>query len=59
VENQWKKNKSWKELMEFLKEKLSDFSQQFYVCGPQPMVEGVSEILKQLGANPDGITFEE
>ncbi|AFL86111.1 flavodoxin reductase family protein [Belliella baltica DSM 15883] len=44
--------------MEFLKENLSDLSQQFYVCGPQPMVESVSEILKQLGANPDGITFE-
>ncbi|GAB2631859.1 FAD-binding oxidoreductase [Belliella aquatica] len=44
--------------MEFIKEKLNDFSQEFYVCGPQPMVEGVSEILKQLGANPDGITFE-
>ncbi|TVP46593.1 MAG: flavodoxin reductase [Mongoliibacter sp.] len=45
--------------MEFLKEKVADFSQEFYVCGPQPMVEGVSEILKHLGANPDGITFEE
>lgn len=45
--------------MEFLKEKVADFSQEFYVCGPQPMVEGVSEVLKHLGANPDGITFEE
>ncbi|WP_089237431.1 FAD-binding oxidoreductase [Belliella buryatensis] len=45
--------------MNFLKDNLDDFSQEFYVCGPQPMVEAVSEILKQLGANPDGITFEE
>ncbi|EOZ97067.1 MULTISPECIES: FAD-binding oxidoreductase [Cyclobacteriaceae] len=45
--------------MDFLKERIEDFSQEFYVCGPQPMVEGVSEILKHLGANPDGITFEE
>ena len=45
--------------MDFLKDNLDDFSQEFYVCGPQPIVEGVSEILKQLGANPDGITFEE
>lgn len=45
--------------MDFLKGKIQDFSQEFYVCGPQPMVEGVSEILKHLGANPDGITFEE
>lgn len=44
--------------MDFLKDILNDFSQEFYVCGPKPMVEGVSEILKQLGANPDGITFE-
>ncbi|MCH7411221.1 flavodoxin reductase [Belliella sp. DSM 111904] len=45
--------------MEFLKQYLSDFSQQFYVCGPEPMVESVSEALKQLGADPNGITFEE
>lgn len=45
--------------MEFLKEKLDDFSQKFYVCGPPKMVEGVSEILEKLGADPDGITFEE
>lgn len=44
--------------MEFLKSKLDDFSQEFYVCGPQPMVESVSELLKQLGALPEGITFE-
>ncbi|MCH7415049.1 FAD-binding oxidoreductase [Belliella sp. R4-6] len=45
--------------MDFLKEKLNDFSQKFYVCGPPKMVEGVSEILEKLGADPDGITFEE
>lgn len=45
--------------MEFLKENVQDFSQEFYVCGPQPMVESVSDFLKHLGAKPDGITFEE
>lgn len=28
--------------MEFLKDHIQDFSQEFYICGPQPMVEGVS-----------------
>jgi len=45
--------------MEFLKKHLVDFSQEFYVCGPPPMIESVSTNLKQLGANPGGITFEE
>lgn len=45
--------------MEFLKDNIQDFSQEFYVCGPQPMVKGVSEILEQLGAKPEGITFEQ
>lgn len=45
--------------MEFLKENISDFSQKFYVCGPDPMVKGISKLLEQLGAEPDAITFEE
>ncbi len=45
--------------MEFLKENISDFSQKFYVCGPDPMVKGISQLLEQLGAEPDAITFEE
>ncbi|WP_209329998.1 flavodoxin reductase [Lunatimonas salinarum] len=44
--------------MAFLKEQLSDFSQEFYVCGPEEMVKDVSSSLKQLGARPDGIVFE-
>ncbi len=44
---------------DFLKEWVNDFEQQFYVCGPDPMVESVSKALKDLGAKPDEITFEE
>ncbi|MBR9999111.1 MAG: flavodoxin reductase [Cyclobacteriaceae bacterium] len=43
----------------FLKEKISDFSQHFYVCGPQSFVEDISSSLKQLGADPDSVVFEE
>lgn len=33
--------------------------QQFYVCGPQGMVDAISEALEELGASADGVTFEE
>ena len=34
-------------------------SQHFYVCGPDPMIESVNDALKQLGADPDALVFEE
>ena len=43
----------------FLKRHVDDFDQQFYVCGPDAMVEELSGVLEDLGADPDGITFEE
>lgn len=43
----------------FLEDRIDDFSQNFYVCGPDKMVEDISATLKDLGADPDGITFEE
>jgi ferredoxin-NADP reductase len=43
----------------YLKEKIQDFKQHFYVCGPTSFVEDISEALKQLGALPDSIVFEE
>lgn len=43
----------------FLEEHVKDFNQHFYVCGPQGMVEDVSAKLKDLGAKPDSITFEQ
>lgn len=42
----------------FLKKHVSDFSQEFYVCGPDKMVKAISGILEELGAKPDAITFE-
>ncbi|MEM5471207.1 flavodoxin reductase [Hoeflea sp. AS60] len=34
-------------------------SQHFYVCGPDPMIESVNAALKELGAEPDALVFEE
>jgi len=42
---------------EYLKEKIRDFNQQFYICGPDAMVKGVQEILKNLGAT-NNVTVE-
>ncbi|GAA5032204.1 hypothetical protein GCM10011506_24310 [Marivirga lumbricoides] len=44
--------------MNFLKKHIEDFSQEFYVCGPEQMVKDVSEALEMLGANVDSIVFE-
>ncbi len=45
--------------MEFLKEHIVDFSQQFYICGPEEMVSELNEVLKKLGASPGALVFEE
>ncbi len=44
---------------EFLKEKIDDFNQHFYVCGPDSFVEQTKNILTELGARPDAVVFEE
>ena len=44
---------------DYLKEKIDDFSQNFYVCGPPGFIEDITNSLKQLGADPDEITLEE
>jgi hypothetical protein len=36
-----------------------DISDNIYVCGPPPMMDSVMDNLKELGANPDALTFEE
>lgn len=33
--------------------------EQFYVCGPDDMVEDINAALKDMGADPEGLTFEE
>jgi len=42
----------------FLEENISDFSQHFYVCGPEKMVANINEALEGLGAKPDSLVFE-
>jgi len=44
---------------EFLDSKISDFDQAFYVCGPGPFNDSMMEYLKELGADPEGLIFEE
>ena len=43
---------------EFLKENVTDFSRNFYLCGPPKMVEAMQETLNRLGASPDTVVFE-
>ncbi|MBM4020504.1 MAG: flavodoxin reductase [Planctomycetes bacterium] len=43
----------------FLKEKVGRFDQPFYLCGPPPMVQALTETLRTLGAKPDNVVFEQ
>lgn len=42
----------------FLAERIRDFSQQFYVCGPPGFMDGVTRALEALGASPQNLVFE-
>jgi len=44
---------------EFLKATITDFNQQFYVCGPPPMMESIEKQLTNLGVAKKAITVEE
>ena len=44
---------------EFLDSHIDDFSQPFYVCGPDPFNKSMIRHLKELGADPDALVFEE
>lgn len=44
---------------EFLEEQIEDFDQPFYVCGPKAFNEAIMSYLKELGADPDALVFEE
>jgi cytochrome-b5 reductase len=41
-----------------LLKKIDNFAQPFYLCGPPPMVEALTETLRKLGAKPDNVVFE-
>lgn len=43
---------------DYLKEKIPDFGQHFYVCGPTAFVSSVAEALTSLGAGADAVIFE-
>lgn len=42
----------------FLSDHVQDFSQHFYICGPDPMIQAITNILVGKGANPDAVVFE-
>ena len=44
---------------DFLQKNVIDFSKPFYVCGPDKMVESISNDLRSLGASPEAIVFEQ
>ena len=43
----------------YLKAKIKDLSQYFYICGPDAMIESIKEILLHLGADKNKIVIEE
>ncbi|MCL6525080.1 MAG: flavodoxin reductase [Thermoflavifilum sp.] len=43
---------------EYLKKKISDFHQHFYVCGPDPMVQDIKKALHELGAPESAVVVE-
>ncbi len=45
--------------VDYLKKKVSNFKQHFYICGPPRMVNDIKAFLEQLGAHPDTVVFEE
>ena len=42
----------------FLKAHIRDFAQNFYLCGPDPMVKDLRETLTGLGASVEHVTWE-
>lgn len=44
---------------EFLADQIDDFDQPFYVCGPPAFNDAMMEYLKELGADPSELVFEE
>jgi ferredoxin-NADP reductase len=42
----------------FLEEIIDDFNNNFYVCGPDKMVQDIQRHLEALGASPESVVFE-
>lgn len=43
---------------EFIKENISSFDQQYYICGPPAMMDAIQKQLKNLGVSEKAITME-
>ena len=43
---------------EYLKQKVNNFSQHFYICGPDAMVHGIKQVLEKLGGKETIVTIE-
>jgi ferredoxin-NADP reductase len=43
---------------DYLKAAINDFSQPFYICGPDKMVSDLASALAGLGAHPESVVFE-
>ena len=43
----------------YLKEKINDFSQYFYICGPKPMIKNIKGMLQELGAYKEKLVLDE
>lgn len=43
----------------YLKEKIEGLTQYFYICGPDPMIDGIKAILLNLGVAEDKIVIEQ
>ncbi len=44
---------------DYLKEKIKNLDQYFYICGPDPMIEAISKDLQKIGVAKDKIVIEE
>ena len=42
----------------FLREQIKNFSQNFYICGPDQFVKNITDALQELGAKADSVVFE-
>jgi len=42
----------------FIKKYVTDFHAHFYVCGPDPMIAAINNMLVKHGASPDNVVFE-
>lgn len=43
---------------QYLREKIEDFDQHFYICGPKQMVKDIRNQLSELGADSSAVVFE-